>query len=291
MDCSLPGSSLHGILQARILEWVTISFSRESSQLRDQTPVSCTAGRHFNLWATREAHTFFFLALVLGKRFTNCLPLPHFFSVFISLSLPLWTPSHFICLCLSLSLSQNAWRFFHSTTESEFQTPRHSTLDTLACISRNKTSWLFYKMGSWRLGKRTIQDFIISFFSPCKYLSNLIYSALIPRNWNPAEAVKLSLGALEVMIKHRAEENPGDVRLSVVHVLWNDVCGACGAASPVTTSELNACCLVLLLGQLNKLSSIFLMRSSQLYSSKFLKCANVVPLYPCWSKSWINSQS
>ena len=41
MDCSLPGSSFHGILQARILEWVTISFSRGSSRLRDQTQVSC----------------------------------------------------------------------------------------------------------------------------------------------------------------------------------------------------------------------------------------------------------
>ena len=49
MECSLPGSSLHGILQARILEWVAISFSRGSSQLRDRTWVSCIAGRHFNL--------------------------------------------------------------------------------------------------------------------------------------------------------------------------------------------------------------------------------------------------
>ena len=40
MDCSLPGSSVHGILQARILEWVAISSSRESSQLKDQTHVS-----------------------------------------------------------------------------------------------------------------------------------------------------------------------------------------------------------------------------------------------------------
>ena len=55
MDCSLPGSSLHGILQARILEWVAISFSRGSSQLRYQTQVSCIAGRRFNLWATGEA--------------------------------------------------------------------------------------------------------------------------------------------------------------------------------------------------------------------------------------------
>ena len=55
MDCSLRGSSLHGILQARVLEWVAISFSRGSSQLRDQTQVSCIPGRRFNLWATREA--------------------------------------------------------------------------------------------------------------------------------------------------------------------------------------------------------------------------------------------
>ena len=50
MDCSLPGSILHGILQARILEWVAISFSRGSSQPRDRTRVSSIAGRRFNLW-------------------------------------------------------------------------------------------------------------------------------------------------------------------------------------------------------------------------------------------------
>ena len=55
MDCSLPGSSVHGILQARILEWVAISFSRGSSWPRDQAQVSHIAGRRFNLWATREA--------------------------------------------------------------------------------------------------------------------------------------------------------------------------------------------------------------------------------------------
>ena len=55
MDCSPPGSSVHGILQARILEWVAISFSRGSSWPRDRTQVSRTAGRHFYLWATREA--------------------------------------------------------------------------------------------------------------------------------------------------------------------------------------------------------------------------------------------
>ena len=55
MDCSPPGSSVHEIFQARILEWVAISFSRGSSQPRDWTQVSCTAGRFFTDRATREA--------------------------------------------------------------------------------------------------------------------------------------------------------------------------------------------------------------------------------------------
>ena len=53
MDCSPPGSSVHGILQAKVLEWVAISFSRGSSQPRDQTLVFCIAGRSFTIWATK----------------------------------------------------------------------------------------------------------------------------------------------------------------------------------------------------------------------------------------------
>ena len=55
VDCSPPSSSIHGILQARILEWVAISFSRGSSRPRDRTQVSHIAGRRFNLCTTREA--------------------------------------------------------------------------------------------------------------------------------------------------------------------------------------------------------------------------------------------
>ena len=55
MGYSPPGSSVHGILQARILEWAAISFSRGSSQSRDGTQVSSIAGRFFTIWATREA--------------------------------------------------------------------------------------------------------------------------------------------------------------------------------------------------------------------------------------------
>ena len=54
MDSSLPGSTVCGILQARILEWVAISFSRGSSWPRDQTQVSCIAGRLFIDWDTRK---------------------------------------------------------------------------------------------------------------------------------------------------------------------------------------------------------------------------------------------
>ena len=50
-----PFHTVHGILQARILEWVAIPFSRGSSQPRDWTQVSCLAGRFFTSWATREA--------------------------------------------------------------------------------------------------------------------------------------------------------------------------------------------------------------------------------------------
>ena len=49
MDCSLPGFSFHGIFQARVPEWVAISFPRGSSQPRDRTRVFCMAGRRFTL--------------------------------------------------------------------------------------------------------------------------------------------------------------------------------------------------------------------------------------------------
>ena len=54
MYCSFPGPSVHDISQARILEWIAISFSRWSSWPRNWTRVSCTAGRPFTIWATRE---------------------------------------------------------------------------------------------------------------------------------------------------------------------------------------------------------------------------------------------
>ena len=55
-DCRWPSSSVHGIFQARILEWVAIPFSRGSFQPKDQTQVSCIGRWILYHWATREAH-------------------------------------------------------------------------------------------------------------------------------------------------------------------------------------------------------------------------------------------
>ena len=55
MDWSLPGSPVHEILQARILEWVAIPFSRGSSRPRNWTQVSCIASKFFTIWATGKS--------------------------------------------------------------------------------------------------------------------------------------------------------------------------------------------------------------------------------------------
>ena len=62
MGCSLSGSSVHGIFQARVLEWIAISFPRRPSQPRNRTQVSLIAGRCFTIWTTREAQIFIYLA-------------------------------------------------------------------------------------------------------------------------------------------------------------------------------------------------------------------------------------
>ena len=76
VDCSLPGSSVHWIFQAIVLEWIAISFSRGSYQHRDRTQVSCIAGRFFTVWATREALSKFqFSSVQLSSVVSDCLGL------------------------------------------------------------------------------------------------------------------------------------------------------------------------------------------------------------------------
>ena len=68
----LPVSSVHGILQARTLEWIAISFSRESSQPRNWTRVSCTAGRFFTNWATSNTYSCYFIIFSIIMAFYSC---------------------------------------------------------------------------------------------------------------------------------------------------------------------------------------------------------------------------
>ena len=66
MDCSLPGSSVHGIFQAIVLEWIAISFSSGTSQPRDGTQVSCIVDRCFTIWATREVQQIYIHLITTG---------------------------------------------------------------------------------------------------------------------------------------------------------------------------------------------------------------------------------
>ena len=79
MDCNLPGSSVHGILQASVLEWVAIFFSRRSSWPRDQTQVSCIAGRFFIIWATREAEECWWTIPFMWLSKMSLHPLPSYY--------------------------------------------------------------------------------------------------------------------------------------------------------------------------------------------------------------------
>ena len=67
VDCSPPGSSVHGIFQARVSEWVAISFFRGSSRPRDQAWVSRIADRRFTIWATRDVSDLLVNICIVGS--------------------------------------------------------------------------------------------------------------------------------------------------------------------------------------------------------------------------------
>ena len=90
MDYSPPGSSVYGILQARILEWVASSFSREYSQPRDQSWASRLAGRFLTIWAH--------MAVYVCQCCAPNLPLP---------PLPPHVQMSFLCVCSVLGLYFN----------------------------------------------------------------------------------------------------------------------------------------------------------------------------------------
>ena len=104
MDCSPPGSSVQGILQARTVEWVAIPFSRGSSWSSDRTWASSIVGRFFTIWATSGAGFPWSVRVLIQY-------IPHFIHISLSLSEIL----SFICLLYYLCLQieyQSSFSFF-----------------------------------------------------------------------------------------------------------------------------------------------------------------------------------
>ena len=128
MDCSLPGSSVHGIFQARVLEWIAISFSRGSARPRDRTQVSCMVDRRFTIWATREVLAFH--SHIYFKELEKiCLFCILFIYCSVSLSeVPNFLLIPFFCLYNFFLLEKVFWRqilFISSCVLSHFSCVAH----------------------------------------------------------------------------------------------------------------------------------------------------------------------
>ena len=139
MDCSPPGSSVHGIFQARILEWVTNSFSRGPSWHRDQTCVSCIVYR----WVTREACSCYSVAKSCLWDPMECstpgLPVPHYLPKFAQVHVHFVSdviqPSH------SLPISSSLWWSLLYSNRSEVKAMFLTLSFKFAFISKDK-GWL-----------------------------------------------------------------------------------------------------------------------------------------------------
>ena len=120
IDCSPPGSSIHGILQTRILEWVAIPFSRGSSRPRNWIQVTCFAGRFFTSWATGVC----IILLVLTKVTTRL-----FRAMYNAKKTVLYssTDIYWIAMCSALCLVSNCRRLasghFASSSASRTLSP------------------------------------------------------------------------------------------------------------------------------------------------------------------------
>ena len=120
MDCSLPGSSVPGILQARILEGIAILFSRGSSWPKNWTRVSCIAGRFFTVWTTSKAGTNYILSLFTG----NSCP-----------SHQAWLRSNTNSIITDYNISALSWYFKKVNYKKQFYKWRRLSLEHLSCFN------------------------------------------------------------------------------------------------------------------------------------------------------------
>ena len=133
MDCSPLGSSVHGFLQVRILEWVPIPFSRGSSWPKDWTWVSCIAGKFFTIWAIRHnwhgLHSKIRSSVVHFPVVLACAsdgpPLPLFLNSYQNLNLlPKWAP---FLSCPLAEFSLSPFLLICSLTDTEKAMAPHSS--------------------------------------------------------------------------------------------------------------------------------------------------------------------
>ena len=109
-DYRLSGSSVHRILQARVVKWVAIPFSKGSSQPRDRTWVSCIAGGFFTIWATREA-------VLYKSKINKTISLILFILLFYCY-LVFWMDKNFKCKKGQKSPFCLLWRNFHPVSQT-----------------------------------------------------------------------------------------------------------------------------------------------------------------------------
>ena len=161
MDFSLPGSSLYGILQARILAWTVILFSRGSSWPRGQTYISCITGRFFTIWATREAHIAWsvqFSRSVLSNSGTlrtttyqPSLSITNSWSLFKVMSIELVMPSNHLILCCPLLLLPSIFpriRVFSNESVFCIRWPKHWPSTSASVLPMNIQNWFPWCQGS-----------------------------------------------------------------------------------------------------------------------------------------------
>ena len=139
VDCRLPGSSVHGIFQTRILEWVAIPFYRGSSRPRDPTSVSSIAERFFTICATRDNFTLFICNLITlsfeNILYVTCILL----NLFKCFTLKTW----FILVTIPSELEKNIYPIIADRVFYKDQLDRVNSIvrSTMSCWS---TDFLIY---------------------------------------------------------------------------------------------------------------------------------------------------
>ena len=140
MNCILQVSSVHGILQASILEWVAIPFSRGSSWPRDWTQVSCIAGGFFTIWATREA---------LMSRFNpkGCWHIP--LNARVATLLDSWKWFYFILPCYIHHFIRFSYSISHFCEFDTSDLLRKTSISALLTMSKPLILWITINCGKF----------------------------------------------------------------------------------------------------------------------------------------------